>query len=431
VGREASAFFNFFQGVRFQHCFPINISETLLWLAIARPDARVHILVRTYSMISSSRLVSNSEMSIIIVGAGLSGLVCARHFLKEMASPEASSVKITVIEARNRLGGRLYAENGVDLGAAWSWTFNDRYLHTLANELKVGLEPQLTQGKSITQGYNGAIRTGGEESPSGSGSTRFRGSAASLISALEAELAAHPQVEFMTDSAVTSISVAASGDTCALGGEVSVTVKSTCAGAGNGDKTSLQASAVVMAMPPQLIVSAVSFEPPLSAGKQRAMQATPTWMFQAGKVACTYPRRFWFADKGLSGTAFSEKGPMVQIWDSSSEADGTAALAGFIFGEDLRYLQDEGTVRSSPVMAQLVQLFGAEAANPTSIVFKSWLHDPYTTSAAAGGGQLEFGHSAVCEPHMGRVFFAGTETAKSKFGIRADFHNILLTLTVS
>lgn len=386
-------------------------------------------------------------MKIVIVGAGLSGLMCARQCLKELSS--FPNVKITVVEARDRLGGRLHAENGIDLGAAWSWVFNDRYLQTLAKELNVGLEPQLTQGKSLMQGYNGATRTGGEESPSGDGSTRFRGSAASIVKALTAELGSNPQVEFLTNSAVTSIS-SVSGS-CRLDAEINIDIKTNIPSADllpdgitmaavSSTINSIQASAVVLAMPPQLIAADIAFNPPLSANKRRAMEETPTWMYQAGKVSFTYNRRFWYEDRGLSGTAFSESGPMVQVWDSSSASDSSsssngevggegtsrAALAGFVFDDDLKYLKDEATLRASPIMTQLVQLFGPDAAYPTGIAFKSWMHDPYTTVQQIGvtgeevnhrrqnPGSIGFGHPYVCEPHQGRIFFAGTEAAKGK-----------------
>jgi len=349
-------------------------------------------------------------MSIVIVGAGLSGLVCARQCLKELSSRD---VKITLVEARDRIGGRMYSDSGVDMGAAWSWIFNDQHLQKLSKEMKVSLEPQLTKGKSIIQGYNGAIRLGGEESPSGSGSTRFRGTASSIVKALTAELEANPSVTILKNTAVTAVFISPPGDLCPLDGEVRVSITD---GSASNSSSSISANAVVFAMPPQLITSGINFNPPLAEDKRRAMQDTPTWMFQAGKVAFTYERRFWYSDKGLSGTAFSEIGPIVQAWDSSSEADGIAALAGFVFGDDLKYLRDEESLRASPVMAQMVQLFGAEAANPTGVMYKSWIDDPHTTvqGSEQTPGSLDFGHPLVCRPHEGRVFFAGTEAAKSK-----------------
>ena len=50
---------------------------------------------------------------IIIIGAGLSGLYTG-YLLKKMG------YEVTILEARNRVGGRTLTENSVDLGGAWS-----------------------------------------------------------------------------------------------------------------------------------------------------------------------------------------------------------------------------------------------------------------------------------------------------------------------
>lgn len=55
-------------------------------------------------------------MRVIVVGAGVSGLACAARL-------HAAGVEVTVIEARDRIGGRIWpgdvAGTRVDLGAAW------------------------------------------------------------------------------------------------------------------------------------------------------------------------------------------------------------------------------------------------------------------------------------------------------------------------
>lgn len=71
------------------------------------------------------------QTKIAIIGAGLSGLYAA--YLLEQA-------KITdyiVLEARDRLGGRVYSEQGFDLGATWIWPELNPELMQLVQQLKL------------------------------------------------------------------------------------------------------------------------------------------------------------------------------------------------------------------------------------------------------------------------------------------------------
>jgi monoamine oxidase len=146
------------------------------------------------------------------------------------------------------------------------------------------------------------------------------------------------------------------------------------------------------------------------------------------QVAFIYDKPFW-KEKGLSGTAFSRGGPMAQIWDASSE-EGTSrkryALSSFVFDDDLKYLEggdeSEAHIRDSPIMKELIEIFGKEAANPTRIVWKSWQIDPYTSVEAKQPNQLSsyqrevpFGHPLVPQSEKG-IIFSGTETALNENG---------------
>ena len=69
------------------------------------------------------------QVKVLIVGAGLAGL-CAAHLLTQ------SGVNVEVYEALDRVGGRTYAINGVDMGGAFIGPKKKRTIY-LANELGV------------------------------------------------------------------------------------------------------------------------------------------------------------------------------------------------------------------------------------------------------------------------------------------------------
>lgn len=92
------------------------------------------------------RLVARpARADVVVVGAGLAGLTAARTLA-------ARGLRVTVLEARDRVGGRTLSHpllgDQVDLGGQWVGPGQRRVL-ALARELGVATFPQFHQGKKV------------------------------------------------------------------------------------------------------------------------------------------------------------------------------------------------------------------------------------------------------------------------------------------
>jgi hypothetical protein len=56
-------------------------------------------------------------------------------------------LELLVVDSRSRLGGRLYSEEGIDLGAAWSWPSHDAALQQIITNMQdINCFPQPCEG---------------------------------------------------------------------------------------------------------------------------------------------------------------------------------------------------------------------------------------------------------------------------------------------
>lgn len=97
----------------------------------------VSALLSTSCRVQEVQNSAKKSQSILIIGAGLAGLVAAKALKKQ-------GYEVRVIEARDRLGGRTWTSNywadaPVDLGASWIHGVEGNLLTELAEEIDTPL----------------------------------------------------------------------------------------------------------------------------------------------------------------------------------------------------------------------------------------------------------------------------------------------------
>lgn len=343
-------------------------------------------------------------IEVAIIGGGLAGLYAAR-LLQE------AGVNYVLIEARDRLGGRIFTvddlgspcEDGFDVGPSWFWPRMQPAIGELIAELGLATFTQNSEGDVVFERmsrerphrYSGAA-----QEPQ---SMRLAGGTAALVRALARQV---PANNLLMGTRVTATALSGHG--------IELTIASA-----DGSRNKLVAAHVIAALPPRLF-AAVAFTPPQDAPTLARWHDTPTWMAPHAKFFALYDRPFW-RDAGLSGTAQSMVGPMVEMHDATT-ASGRPALFGFLgVAAAQRGLLGEVKLTRA-CLEQLARIFGDEARSPRATLIKDWAADPLTSTAA---DQASSGHVVpsdapwVSGPWQQRLAMAGSECSPSEAGYLA------------
>src|SRR3712207_5936681 len=132
----------FFKDTATTEIYTRSLHDALPISVVRRSD---HLGVSTANRMDRMNEANVPErVDVVVVGAGMAGLIAARDLI-------AANVSVLVLEARNRVGGRLLNHtlaNGsvVELGGQWVGPTQDRVL-ALAEELGLGLFPPYTEGE--------------------------------------------------------------------------------------------------------------------------------------------------------------------------------------------------------------------------------------------------------------------------------------------
>jgi monoamine oxidase len=341
------------------------------------------------------------DTDVLIVGGGLSGLSFAQKMHQK-------NIDYIVVEARDRMGGRIHAYDhksadkttSFDLGPTWFWPGQQRMLD-LVQELKLKPFLQYSDGEIIYEDASGRVMRG-QGYASMQGAYRIEGGMTLLIDGLRRQIDAE---RIYLNSGVKKIM------------KVGDTILTTLSTKG-GEDIVIKSARVVLALPPRVISEAIEFDPGLPQVINAALRSVPTWMAGHAKIVALYKQPFW-RNNNLSGDAMSRCGPLMEIHDASPAQSGPYALFGFV-GMPAVNRRGNGHEIIEASKSQLIRIFGNEARQPITVELQDWAFEPETSTDLDLAPLLE-------HPHYGlkgdlkniwdnSVFLASTEMAPEHGG---------------
>jgi putrescine oxidase len=289
---------------------------------------------------------------IIIIGAGLSGLLTG-YLLKKAGIP------FKILEARHRIGGRIntiYGSNNtpIEMGATW-FTSQHTHLIRLLENLEIDFFEQQIDDFVFYQPAANAP-TQAVEIPNQSPSYRISGGTSNLINTLYGKLG---KEDVLLNQPVKQITF--------LKSKVKVQAQD-----------SFEGSRIIMAIPPKLWAKNILFSPQLPNELISIGEATHTWMEDSIKVALTYDQPFWEEEK-LSGTLFSNVGPITEFYDHCNHERSKYALCGFM-NSALKHLS--AAERRKAVLNQIKAIFGAKSEAFADYQECIWNNETFTFEAS-------------------------------------------------
>lgn len=314
---------------------------------------------------------------IVIIGGGLAGLYAA-YLLEQRGMRD-----YVLLEAHERFGGRIVSTPaGHDLGATWFWPELQSQFSQLIEELNLPRFQQYATGDMLIERTRHAAPARMASYFSAPPSMRLAGGMAALSTALQAHIAPERRISNQHIRRMQR-----------LAGHIDIEAEGE-----SGEPTIYQASHVLLALPPRL-AAAIAYAPALPASLAAAWSDTPTWMAPHAKYVAVYEHAFWRA-QGLSGHARSAAGPLAEIHNASGE-DGSPALFGFIGMPAVQRQSLDPEVLLAHCRAQLIRLYGPQAAHPVSDTIKDWATDEYTATLADLHGGGEHAHAPPAQANHG------------------------------
>jgi monoamine oxidase len=402
---------------------------------------------------------ANAPWDTIVVGAGIAGLHAAQKL-------QQNGRRVLLLEARNRIGGRIWTDtyNGqpLDLGASWVHGIRGNPITAIANQLGVTLvvtdyedlkrfnvngEPLSTaldrRVEDLLERYFELARKYAEDQDRDLSlqaaletilrtyplnkqdlrllnyavNTTFEHEYAAASSRLSARYFDEQQ-EFDGGDGIFSRGYRTIVDFLAQNLDIRLNhVVERVTHDDNGvtletaQKTWRAHSALITVPLGVLQRGSITFEPPLPATKQQALERVAMGLLN--KCYLVFPKVFWDSAT-LLGYVGEGKGEWAE-WLNLDALLGMPVLLGFNAGEYAYTLEAQSDTQTvAAAMQTLKNIYGKTIPNPIDYRITRWAADPFSSGAysflAVGASPADY--DTLAQPVGKRLFFAGEHTQR-------------------
>jgi len=171
----------------------------------------------------------------------------------------------------------------------------------------------------------------------------------------------------------------------------------------------IKAAKAIVAVSPA-VAARIEYEPGLPS-RDALGQRMPMGAYMKG--VAVYDRAWW-RDRGLSGLAFADRGPVQMLVDASPAGGEPGVLIGFVTGAPARAVATlDADARRYVVLDAMAGALAPEVRDPRSYRDFNWLEEPWSRGGPVGlmGPGTLTGLGPVLTAPAGPVHWAGTDTA--------------------
>lgn len=311
---------------------------------------------------------------LLIVGAGISGLY--------LASLLEDKYNITIVEARQRIGGRVFSIQGHDIGPSWVWSHHKQIL-SLINSFSLEIFEQYSSGYAL---YDANTNVESFQAPPQQKSYRLEATLSHLVDKIYNSL---KNTKVIFNQHVDSLKD--------LGEKIEVQTQDSI----------YTADKVILTLPPRL-TSKLDFKPPLPKTDLEVLSKTQTWMGNSAKCVIVCKNASW-REKGLSGFVFSHKGPLSEIHDASTKNE--AALFGFVSSNaNMKSFEED-------VKVQIKRLFDLSDEDILKVHIVDWREEIFSSTKEDFYGVSQHPKYGIDIQHFkDKLFFSSTEFSHKEGG---------------